>query len=125
MAGPNGNLDQDEKPLDPAAERVRQKLVRFMAINLGILFFAVMVVILAVVYRSWNTPDGVAETQAPPIGETTKAALVIPSGARVISQSIANGRLSLHVGLEPQGESVLVYELPSGRLVGQYDIVRP
>lgn len=125
MAGPNGNLDQDEKPLDPAAERVRQKLVRFMAINLGILFFAVMVVIAAVVYRSWTTPEATADMQPTPIGETTKAPLVIPAGARVISQSIANGRLSLQVALEPQGEAILVYELPSGRLVGQYDIVRP
>ena len=116
---------QDEKPLDPAAERVRRKLVRFMAINLGILFFAVMVVIAAVVYRNWDAAEIQVDTQAPPIGETTKAPLVVPTGARVISQSIANGRLSLHVALDPQGEAILLYELPSGRLIGQYDIVRP
>lgn len=125
MAGPNSDLEQDEKPLDPAAERVRQKLVRFMAINLGILFFAVIVVIAAVVYRNWNATPTAADPQAPPIGETTKAPLVIPAGSRILSQSIANGRLSLHVALQPQGESILVYELPSGRLIGQYDLVRP
>lgn len=125
MAGRNTDLEQDEKPLDPAAERVRQKMVRFMAINLGILFFAVMVVILAVVYRNWNSAETSAETASPPIGEIAKAPLVIPPGARVISQSLAAGRLSLHVGLDPQGEAILVYELPSGRLIGQHDIVRP
>src|SRR5262245_27019369 len=36
-------FDDEEKPLDPAAERVRRKLVRFMAINLGLLFTAVIV----------------------------------------------------------------------------------
>lgn len=125
MAGRNTDLEQDEKPLDPAAERVRQKMVRFMAINLGILFFAVMVVILAVVYRNWNSAETPVAEQAPPIGETAKAPLVIPAGARVLSQSLAAGRLSLHVALDPQGEAILVYELPSGRLIGQYDIVRP
>ncbi|MFH1796456.1 MAG: fimbrial protein [Pseudomonadota bacterium] len=125
MAGRNTDLEQDEKPLDPAAERVRQKMVRFMAINLGILFFAVMVVILAVVYRNWNSVETPAETASPPIGEIAKAPLVIPRGARVISQSLTAGRLSLHVGLDPQGEAILVYELPSGRLIGQFDIVRP
>jgi hypothetical protein len=125
MAGRNMDPEQDEKPLDPAAERVRQKMVRFMAINLGILFFAVMVVILAVVYRNWNSAEAPADAASPPIGETAKAALVIPRGARVISQSLSAGRLSLHVGLDPQGEAILVYELPSGRLIGQYDIVRP
>lgn len=125
MAARNTDLENDEKPLDPAAERVRRKLVRFMAINLGILFFAVMVVIGAVVYRSWSTTKAPTAEIAAPIGETTKAPLVIPAGARVISQSIANGRLSLHVGLDPQGEAILVYELPSGRQIGHYDIVRP
>lgn len=125
MAGRNTDLEQDEKPLDPAAERVRQKLVRFMAINLGILFFAVMVVIAAVVYRNWTTTETPAEASAPPIGETAKAPLVIPAGARVISQSLSAGRLSLHVALDPQGEAILIYDLPAGRLIGQYDIVRP
>jgi hypothetical protein len=124
MAGLNTDLENEEKPLDPAAERVRRKLVRFMAINLGILFVAVMVVIAAVVYRSWSTPKTPAEL-APPVGETANAPLVIPAGARVISQSIAGGRLSLHVGLDPQGEAILIYELPSGRQIGRYDIVRP
>lgn len=125
MAGRNTDLEQDEKPLDPAAERVRQKMVRFMAINLGILFFAVMVVILAVVYRNWNSVETPAEAPAPPLGETTKAPLVVPAGARVISQSLSAGRLSLHVALDPQGEAILIYDLPAGRLIGQYDIVRP
>ena len=69
----NEQDDKDEKPLDPAAERVRRKMVRFMGINLGILFAAVMAVVLALVYKSVSTapetpgevselPGGVAAT---------------------------------------------------------------
>ena len=55
MAGALPDND-DEKPLDPAAERVRRKLVRFMAINLGILFLALMAVVAALVYKSMTVP---------------------------------------------------------------------
>ena len=46
----------EDKPLDPAVERVRRKLVRFMAINLGLLFAALMAVVAAVVYKAGQTP---------------------------------------------------------------------
>ncbi|PDQ22485.1 fimbrial protein, partial [Mesorhizobium sanjuanii] len=46
MARPLAEEDPDvegrEKPLDPEVESVRRKLVRFMAINLGLLFLALM-----------------------------------------------------------------------------------
>ena len=48
--------EEDEKPLDPAAENVRRKLVRFMIINLGLLFLALMVVIGELVYKARNAP---------------------------------------------------------------------
>ena len=44
--------DEKEKPLDPAVEKVRRKLVRFVAINLGLLFIALMAVVAALVYKS-------------------------------------------------------------------------
>ncbi len=34
--------EQEDKPLDPAVESVRRKLVRFMAVNLGLLFLALL-----------------------------------------------------------------------------------
>src|SRR5690606_16507642 len=46
------HLDE-EKPLDPAAENVRRKMLRFMFINLGILFLALMAVMIALVYKSF------------------------------------------------------------------------
>ena len=59
MAGPVDDDDEREKPLDPAVERVRGKLIRFMLVNLGLLFVALMAVAIAIVYRTGNR-------QAPP-----------------------------------------------------------
>ncbi|RVC34689.1 fimbrial protein, partial [Mesorhizobium sp. M7A.F.Ca.CA.004.04.2.1] len=55
MASPIAEEDQD-KPLDPEVEKVRRKLVRFVGINLGLLFLALMVVIGALVYKARNAP---------------------------------------------------------------------
>jgi heme/copper-type cytochrome/quinol oxidase subunit 2 len=125
MAGRNTDLEQDEKPLDPAAERVRQRLVRFMAINLGILFFAVMVVIGAVVYRSWTKAEAPVAEPAPPVGETARGQIVLPKGAMIISQSLSGGRVSLHIAVDSEDEAILVYDIATGRLIGHYDIVKP
>jgi hypothetical protein len=51
--------DNEEKPLDPAVEKVRRKLVRFVAINLGLLFLALMAVLAAVVYKT-GAPSEIA-----------------------------------------------------------------
>lgn len=52
------NLDkEEEKPLDPAAERLRRKMVRLMAISIGTLFIAVFAVLSAIIYKMNNAPD--------------------------------------------------------------------
>ncbi|TIT59038.1 MAG: fimbrial protein, partial [Mesorhizobium sp.] len=59
MARPIAEEDE-EKPLDAEVEKVRGKLIRFMAVNLGLLFLALMVVIAALVYKARNAPPASA-----------------------------------------------------------------
>ncbi len=117
--------EEREEPLDPAVERVRRKLVRFIAINLGILFFALMAVVAALVYRATRveTPPAApvselpAATGAPVYGEIT-----LPRGARLVSQALSGGRLSLHVELADGGSAIFVYDTAQGRMVGRFDL---
>ena len=116
----------DDKPLDPAAERVRQRLVRFMAVNLTILFLAVMVVVGAVVYRAFlsdrgKEPDPAAATETTPLAAS--GALSLPSGAEIVSQSLSANRLSLHIR-QAGAEAILVFDLSTGQQVGRFDIRR-
>ena len=119
--------NDDDKPLDPAAERVRQRLVRFMAVNLTILFLAVMVVVGAVVYRAFLSDRGgapsepAAATGAAPLAAS--GALSLPSGAEIVSQSLSANRLSLHVR-QTGAEAILVFDLSTGQQVGRFDIRR-
>lgn len=131
MAGPNTPQELDEeKPLDPAAERVRRKLVRFMMVNLGILFAAVMAVVLALVYKSLS-PVGdeaarqVASDAGPtvPSGEMLTGEISLPAGARIISHSAAGSRLTLHLRLQDGGEEILLYDLQEARPLGRFQLV--
>ncbi|WEX10015.1 fimbrial protein [Chelativorans sp. AA-79] len=131
MAGPNASLELDEeKPLDPAAERVRRKLVRFMIINLGILFAAVMAVVLAFVYKSVKEPEtavpqpGASDTAAVPSGETVSGDIPLPVGARIISHAASGNRLTLHVALAGDREAILLYDIPERRLIGRFSVTR-
>ncbi|MCT7377300.1 fimbrial protein [Chelativorans salis] len=123
MAGPAPNQNDEDKPLDPAAERVRRKLVRFMGINLAILFAAVMAVVLALVYRSMTPqPDDAALTQAPASGEALSGDIRLPAGSRIVSHAISSNRLTLHLRLAEGGEAIVVYDMAEGRTVGRLEI---
>ncbi len=109
--------DTEEKPLDPAADRVRRKLVRFMAINLGILFVAVMAVVIAFVYRSMTSPE------APPPAAFTQATIALPAGARIVSQTASADRLAIATEFADGRRAIFIYNLAAGRMLGRYDVV--
>ena len=126
MTRPALNVE-DEKPLDPAVEKVRRKLVRFIAINLGLLFAALMIVVAALVYKSFNaappagspvdagvevpSPDGVVEGQ-----------IVIPAGARIASQSLSGNRISLALDLPDGSRAIYIFDIQSKRVVGRFAV---
>ncbi|UCI27338.1 fimbrial protein [Mesorhizobium sp. B2-8-5] len=124
MARPIAEEDE-EKPLDPAAENVRRKLVRFMIVNLGLLFLALMVVIGALVYKARNAPVAgpapAADVQAP-AGAPLSGDIVLPVGAKVISQSLSGNRLSIDAELADGSRSIFVYDITERRIVHQFSI---
>ncbi len=117
--------DEDEKPLDPSIEKVRRKMVRFMGINLGILFLALMVVIAALVYKSRTSAPQVAAPAGDiqlPAGQPAEGDIVLPVGARIVSQSISGDRISIDAELAGGERMLFVYDIAGQRLVGRFAI---
>ena len=114
MARPHAEEEED-KPLDPAVERVRRKLVRFVAINVGLLAAALMAVLAALVYKSASS--GPSQPQLP-----TSAEIALPAGARLVSQSLSGDRLSLDAELADGRRMILVYDMAEGREVGRFTL---
>lgn len=118
--------DEQDKPLDPAVENVRRKLVRFIVINLGILFIALMAVVVALVYRatrvSETAPATITELPVPAGEGAISGAVTLPAGARVLDHAITGSLLSLRLELASGTEAILLYDIAGGRNMGQIDI---
>ena len=67
MAGPMDD-EVDDKPLDPAVERVQQRLRRLMLISTGTLGLGFVAVLVAIVFRVSNLSSGPAAGGARPSG---------------------------------------------------------
>ncbi|WP_027153489.1 hypothetical protein [Mesorhizobium sp. WSM2561] len=117
--------EDEEKPLDPEVEKVRKKLVRFVAINLGLLFLALMVVIAALVYKTRSAPPAApspaGDIQVPP-GEPLTGDIVLPVGAKVISQSLSGNRVSIDAELADGSRGIFVYDITERRIIGRFSI---
>jgi hypothetical protein len=124
MAAPQSN--DDDKPLDPEVERVRRKLLRFMIINLVILFVAFAAVIGGFIYKSSHASKRAAEQEAavkPPSGaDAVAATITIPAGARIVAQTLSGRQLLLNLELADGSRSFLLYDLEAGRTLGTYTV---
>ena len=122
MARPDD--DTDEKPLDPAVEKVRKKLVRFVAINLGLLFVALMAVVGAVVYKTRTAEPPPLQTAgdiASPVG-VIEADIPLPAGARIVSQSLSGDRIALDAEIAGGGRVIFLYDIAERRLIGRFTV---
>jgi hypothetical protein len=105
--------DDDEKPLDPAIERIRQRLKRLILVSSATLMIGVVAVLAAVIYRIGPVRDKPAL-----IGSTIEASVagVIPPGGRVISSSLSGTLLALTLDVGGSS-SVVVIDLSTNRIV--------
>jgi hypothetical protein len=125
MTRPVLNIEE-EKPLDPAVENIRRKLVRFVAINLGLLFIALMAVVGALVYKSMNTASPPAAIDAgveiPSPEGVVEGQIVVPAGARIVSQSLSGNRLSLALDMTDGSRAIYIYDILSKRVIGRFAV---
>ncbi|QKD01471.1 hypothetical protein [Mesorhizobium loti] len=124
MARPDADEDQG-MPIDPEVEKMRSKLFRFMAINLGLLFVALMVVIAAIVYKARKAPavsPPLAGDIQVPAGAPLSGDIVLPVGAKVLGQSLSGNRISIDAELADGSGAIFIYDIAERRLIGQFAI---
>lgn len=116
--------DEEDKPLDPNVDKLRRKLIRFMVVNLGLLFFALMVVVAALVYKSYTAKPTapIAGDIQTPAGAPQAGDIVLPVGAKVLSQSLSGDRLSLEAELTDGSRAIFVYDIAERRMLGRYTL---
>ena len=108
MADPADDFD-DDKPLDPAMEKVRRKLARLMAVSIGIMLVGLMAVLGAVVYKSAGSgvPQG-----------TMEAVIDLPDGFTVSDTAVSDNRI-LFTGGDVDASGQLGLDTAADLAVGQ------
>lgn len=114
----------EEKPLDPAVERVRRKMMRLMLISIGIMMVGLMAVLGAIVYKisarseaAKQAPGAASGISGVPVEPGFAGRIDLPDGSQIISTALDGGNILLHVRIPDQGERLLVYSLGEDRVI--------
>ncbi len=119
---------EEEKPLDPATEKVRKKLVKFSAVFMGLNMLALMAVLVAIVYKI----GGYGEQAAPALGNVTQAGIPVepgfehvvdlPDGTIIVSASQDNGQVLLNLLFSDGQRALWFYNLGTGQISGKLTV---
>ncbi|MDR6758908.1 hypothetical protein J2Y48_004216 [Mycoplana sp. BE70] len=118
--------EQEEKPLDPAMENVRRKMVRLQLVSGGIMLVMFMAVLAAIVYKVTRT-DGKPESRisaglsVPSDGPLT-GAVALPDGFTVSSVSQSNGQILFFGTLSDGARKAILFDIAAGRIVADIDV---
>jgi hypothetical protein len=111
--------DQEEKPLDPAMESVRRKMMRLQIVSVFVMVVSLMAVFGAIVYKAMRpttaTPAATAATV--PSDAPVAATAALPQGFAV--QSVAlSGNQVLFYGTDASGQhQAIVFDYAVKRIV--------
>lgn len=113
--------EQEEKPLDPAMESVRRKMVRLQIVSGAIMFVSLMAVFGAVVYKvtraepSQTTAS--AGSSSVPSDAPVSSTASLPLGFKIEQTSLSGGQI-LFYGTDVSGKrKALVFDIRASRIV--------
>lgn len=119
--------EQEDKPLDPAMETVRRKMMKLQLVSGGIMFVMFIAVLTAIAYKlmqpTGNEQPAVATPGLSiPADQPMVAAALLPQGFTVISTDLS-GQQILFYGTTTDGtRKALVFDLTVGRIVADVTV---
>jgi hypothetical protein len=117
--------DEPEKPLDPAMEKVRRKMIRLLFISISVMMAGLMAVLFAIVYKMNSRPDSplaeTAVTMPQGTGEIS-GTIALPEGARINGQSLSGNRILFDLSLPDGQRELAVFDMAANRFVARYTL---
>lgn len=108
--------DQEEKPLDPALENVRRKMVRLQIVSVAIMVVSLMAVFGAVVYKTMRIPTKPAASNVPSDAPVAATA-ALPQGFTVQSTALSGSQVLFYGTLANGQRQAVVFDYAVGRIV--------
>ncbi|MDK1388421.1 hypothetical protein QN224_23720 [Sinorhizobium sp. 8-89] len=117
--------EQEEKPLDPAMENVRRKMVRLQLVSAGVMLVMLMAVLGTIVYKV-TRPNGRAEA-APtaidvPSDAPVSAIAALPAGFSVSNVALSGSQVLFYGNLPGAEPRAIVFDIPAGRIVADITV---
>lgn len=119
---------EEEKPLDPATERVRRKMVRLLGVSIAVMLIGLMAVLGAIVYKVAYRQNGEgtvvpdAARNGVPVEPGFEGRIDLADGAEILSVDLDAGNVLLRVRWPGKGEQLLIYDLGQDRIIAKVAI---
>lgn len=126
----NQDIDQDEKPLDPATERVRKKMVRLLGVSIGLMMIGLMAVLGAIIYKfsTSGKKDQAVVSQTKTItapgafsSEMVEQSLDIPNDAKILETSLNGSQVLLRLMIDG-GQQLWIFDVISGEAIAKITV---
>jgi len=118
--------EQDDKPLDPAMEKVRRKMIRLQIVSGLVMFISLMAVFGAVVYKAMGPSKTATATASQsmqvPSDQPIAATASLPQGFTIDNVSFANGDMLFYGRLANGTRKALVFNVQTRRFVADVTI---
>lgn len=119
--------DLDEKPLDPEMEKVRRKMVRLLAVSIGIMFIGLMTVLGALVYKFTRADDNGAQVAASsasvPSDAPIEGVAALPAGFSVENVTLDGNRIGFFGRASDGSMRLIVHDTSVGRIVSDIVVI--
>ncbi len=117
--------EEDDKPLDPAMEKVRRKMIRLLVVSIGIMMAGVMALLFAIVYKMNNRAPApvAASTLVVPQGtDEITGTIALPEGAQINSHSFSGTQILIDIVNADGKREMVIFDRSQGRIVARYQL---
>ncbi|TPW30900.1 hypothetical protein FJU08_09535 [Martelella alba] len=119
------NDAEDEKPLDPALDIVRRKMLRLQIISAVIMIVSLFAVFGAIIYKISSRADDTApagHALAVPSGAPLEFVAPLPDGFKVEQVSYGDGSVTFFGTRADGRQAVYIFDLTTGRMAATVSI---
>ena len=117
--------DQEDKPLDPAMENVRRKMVKLQLVSAGVMLVMLMAVLGTIVYKLTRTDEKApAQTSAAvvPSEAPLNAVAALPAGFTVTNVALSGSQVLFYGNLPGAEPPAIVFDIGTGRIVADITV---
>jgi hypothetical protein len=123
MTNPNFP-DDEEKPLDPAMEKIRWKMVRLLVISSSVIVLGLMAVLASIVYKANKNSVATQQTTLTAGPISPKQTVTLPKGF-VLESTTIDGNRVWFMGTADGKHLLIVHDIGTGKTLTEVTVVAP